>query len=426
MLSARAYSFRQKSRLAISLSWIGGYTNVVASLACGSLVSHVTGSATNIGHFVVAGDLRHAALFIFLVVAFFIGTIISAFLTETARRRGNRSKYVMPIAVELLLLIIFGLGYEAHRSANIAPSFHWQYALVGLASMAMGIQNATITKISGAVVRTTHLTGVVTDLGLEGVQFLFWWMENIRDRWASRAGRLFKVSQRHPSALRLLLLASIFGSFLFGAAVGTLMFLWHPPAVMAPVILFLTWIIVADVLSPIADVRELDLLSDPELKAHGILKAMLPLEIGIYRSACLHRNRAHRSPNFQLWVDGLPKHQKVVILAVSPTMRFDANAVMDLELAVKKLHDHGRKLIISGITVAQCKSLDKWGVERMMDVSNLCPDMEFAIARAFAILQHLPDTARPRYHAPTPAISPVPAPVFAFASSSPLTKGTTS
>ena len=38
MLSARAYSFRQKSRLAISLSWVGGYTNIVVFLATGAFI----------------------------------------------------------------------------------------------------------------------------------------------------------------------------------------------------------------------------------------------------------------------------------------------------------------------------------------------------------------------------------------------------
>ena len=44
MLSARAYSFRQKSKLAVSLSWIAGYANVVVLLACGTVVSHATGN----------------------------------------------------------------------------------------------------------------------------------------------------------------------------------------------------------------------------------------------------------------------------------------------------------------------------------------------------------------------------------------------
>ncbi|MEO6434941.1 MAG: hypothetical protein ABIP55_04165, partial [Tepidisphaeraceae bacterium] len=45
MLSARAYSFRQKSKLAISLSWVGGYVNVVLLLSCASFASHMTGNA---------------------------------------------------------------------------------------------------------------------------------------------------------------------------------------------------------------------------------------------------------------------------------------------------------------------------------------------------------------------------------------------
>ena len=40
MLSASAYSFRQKSRLAISLSWVAGYTNVILVILCGVVVAH--------------------------------------------------------------------------------------------------------------------------------------------------------------------------------------------------------------------------------------------------------------------------------------------------------------------------------------------------------------------------------------------------
>ncbi len=405
MLSARAYSFRQKSRLAISLSWIGGYTNVVALLACGSMASHVTGTVTSIGHFAVVGQFERAIFFAFLAASFFIGTVFSAILTEIARRRGNRSKYVMPIAVELLLLLVFGLGLEFCRRSGPALPLNWQYALTGLASVALGIQNATITKISGSVVRTTHLTGVVTDLGLESVQFLFWWLENVRGRRATRAGRVLKVSQRHPTALRLLLLASILGSFLFGVIIGTAAFVWSPGEVMFPVVLFLGWLFAMDLPKPIADMRELDLLSDPELRTYGIVKSLLPPQIGIYRSACLHSSRPHRAPNFQLWVDRLPSHLKVVILAVSPTLRFDANAVMDIELAVQRLQRKGRKLIIAGLTASQCKSLDELGVARIMDIFNLCPDLEFAIARGIAVMHQLQAASKPRQR-PVAAASP--------------------
>src|SRR5829696_5680500 len=70
MLSARAYSFRQKSKLAISLSWIGGYVNVVLLLACGTFASHMTGNATRFGELVVMRDWTLAAQFGLILVSF--------------------------------------------------------------------------------------------------------------------------------------------------------------------------------------------------------------------------------------------------------------------------------------------------------------------------------------------------------------------
>jgi hypothetical protein len=128
-------------------------------------------------------------------------------------------------------------------------------------------------------------------------------------------------------------------------------------------------------------------VSDPELRAQGIIKAMLPPEVGLYRFGCHRTADHHRAPNLQLWVDRLPARWRVIILAVSPLTRFDANAVLDLETAVKKLHSDGRKLIMCGLTGVQLKSLDDLGLIRMLNVYNICPDLEFAIARGIALIQ---------------------------------------
>ena len=63
MLSARAYSFRQKSKLAISLSWIGGYVNVVLFISCAAFVSHMTGNATQFALGIVHGPASQVAHF---------------------------------------------------------------------------------------------------------------------------------------------------------------------------------------------------------------------------------------------------------------------------------------------------------------------------------------------------------------------------
>ena len=84
MLSAEAYSFRLKSRLAISLSWIAGYANVITLIACNEVVSHQTGNTTHVGQALGQAILRQRGAadtllyFIFLVGAFLLGAISSA------------------------------------------------------------------------------------------------------------------------------------------------------------------------------------------------------------------------------------------------------------------------------------------------------------------------------------------------------------
>ena len=393
MLSARAYSFRQKSRLAISLSWIGGYTNVTSLLVMGIFVSHMTGTATQLGRWIGAGDARQAGFFCFILVAFTSGAALSACMTEGARRRGWRSKYVLPIGLEAVLLACLMVHLNSH-GRDLSGRAYLEAA--GLASLAMGLQNATITKISGAVVRTTHLTGIFTDLGLEGVQYLFWWGDQLAKRRRERAGRLLRVSRRHPSMLRLMLLLSIAGSFGFGTVVGTFAYgRWGAISLLVP-IAFLLWIIFVDWRTPIADIRELDTLNDPELRLQGILSKLLPPEVVLYRALSRRSGPYHRAPDFQTWIDRVPEHCRVVVLAITPQTRFNSNAVMDLEAAVGRLHAEKRKLILSGITTRQFKALDALGVARMMDINNICPDLEFAIARAIGVLEEMRGTGEPR------------------------------
>lgn len=396
MLSARAYSFRQKSRLAISLSWIGGYTNVVALLVCGAVASHVTGNVTQIGRSFVEGNPVEMWFMTSMWVTFFGGALFSALLTEVARRRGMASKYIPPIAVEAMLLSLLSIGIAHFHGEHFQGStlrsdrrLFPLYLLGGLAAFAMGLQNATISKISGAVIRTTHLTGVTTDLGIESVQYLMWYRDLVRGRRWSRAGRVLKYSNRHPSFQRVMLLASIIGSFLFGATMGTAVYGLYPSGVLLLPVAFLVWIILVDWYKPIADVKELDLLGDSELRMLGIVKSLLPPELGIWRVSPRTEGHWHRAPDFQAWAERIPARWRVVILALSPLTRFDNNALLDLQSALATLNTHGRKLVLSGITPAQYRKLIEFGIGRLMDLENLAPDLEFAIARGITLMQML-------------------------------------
>src|SRR5260221_7823584 len=101
MLSTRAYSVRKQAMLAISLSWIGGFTNVLTFLSCNrTFTSHVTGTATNLGRTIGEAAFGDALFYGGLILTFFGGAVISGLMTESARQLGKRSKYVLPLGLE--------------------------------------------------------------------------------------------------------------------------------------------------------------------------------------------------------------------------------------------------------------------------------------------------------------------------------------
>jgi uncharacterized membrane protein YoaK (UPF0700 family) len=74
------------------------------------------------------------------------------------------------LLIEAVLLLCFGLlgSHLAQWDALFAP------ATVVLLCFIMGLQNAMITKLSGAEIRTTHMTGIVTDIGIELGKLFYW------------------------------------------------------------------------------------------------------------------------------------------------------------------------------------------------------------------------------------------------------------
>jgi uncharacterized membrane protein YoaK (UPF0700 family) len=84
---------------------------------------------------------------------------------------------------------------------------------------AMGMQNSLVTRLSGAVVRTTHLTGVMTDLAIEAARWFRWW--GGRASVALRVDLSFgRNPPQRPHSERTRLLLTIAGAFVFGAVLG--------------------------------------------------------------------------------------------------------------------------------------------------------------------------------------------------------------
>ncbi|MFN4004140.1 MAG: YoaK family protein [Hylemonella sp.] len=150
-------------RLGICLAFVAGATNAGGFLAIGQYTSHVTGLLSALADNLVLGQFALVASALAALGAFVGGAMTTALMVNWGLRRQLRSAYARPLALEAVLLLVFGLfGAALQRHAELfAP------LTVLLLCYLMGLQNALITKVSQAEIRTTHVTGLVTDIGIE-------------------------------------------------------------------------------------------------------------------------------------------------------------------------------------------------------------------------------------------------------------------
>lgn len=138
-----------------ALASVAGMVNVVGFLGFEhQAVTHLTGTTSLLGAAITHGDERAVWHLLGLVAAFMIGAALSGVIVQDSALRLGR-RYGVTLALESLLLFA------------AIPLFKQQQIFGALlAAMACGLQNAMATTYSGAVVRTTHLSGMFTDLGI--------------------------------------------------------------------------------------------------------------------------------------------------------------------------------------------------------------------------------------------------------------------
>lgn len=215
-------------RLGMTLSFIAGATNAGGFLAIGHYTSHMTGLLSSVADHLVLGQFGLVMASLAAIAAFIGGAMTTAMMVNWGMRRQLRSAFARPLVLETGLLLVFGLfGAAIHLHAELfAP------LTVLLLCYIMGLQNAVITKMSSAEIRTTHMTGICTDIGIELGKALYW----------NRGGRPAH-EQVHVNHKRLRLFASLLSMFMAGGVVGAagfkyVGFIWVVP--LATVLLVLS------------------------------------------------------------------------------------------------------------------------------------------------------------------------------------------
>lgn len=169
MFSHKGKTRNEKHNLGIAslLGFVAGLVNVVGFFSVQKLTTNVTGHFAYFVDETFKQDFSaafHVALYIFF---FFLGAFISNFIVEIYARKKENELYVIPAITEALILAIiaFSGNYLIRESPDLIA-----FSLL----FAMGMQNSLVTSISHSVVRTTHLTGLFTDMGIEFSQLFFY------------------------------------------------------------------------------------------------------------------------------------------------------------------------------------------------------------------------------------------------------------
>ncbi len=230
-LTARDRSTAANWQLAALLAFTAGAVDVSGYLAFHQFTSHMSGIASDLAAHSATPVGRVLLKPAIVLGSFLAGAAFCAVLVNWERRRHLHGVFALPVLVEALLLASLALPLISH---------HILFTL-SLMGFAMGLQNAVITKISQAEIRTTHVTGMITDIGIELGKALYW-------------NRTLGLAPVTANRERLLLLTMLVGLFVVGGALGSFVFPHIGFRLMLPLALLLA---LPTILPLAADLRSL-------------------------------------------------------------------------------------------------------------------------------------------------------------------------
>ena len=193
-------------QLAWAMAFVAGAVNAGGFLAVGHYTSHMTGVVSSMADELAVGDLTTALAALAMMLSFLGGAFACTTLISFGQRHRMRSRYALTLAAEAALMLVFGfMGSRLEEQVEFTLP-----VTVMLLCFIMGMHNAVTSIISGAAVRTTHLTGTITDIGIELSKLSYVNVHN-------RRGRARIVANRPKLTLLLLILASFLGGGVVGA-----------------------------------------------------------------------------------------------------------------------------------------------------------------------------------------------------------------
>lgn len=160
-------AYKHNLRLATMLSFVAGIVNISGLLSFNVLTTNVTGHFAFFSEAFIAHNYTVALNAVLFILCFLAGSFFSSLMIEVVVKLRPGLAYVLPIITEAAIIAYVGVFINPQHTGNTV-----YIAMVLL--FAMGLQNSLVTRVSRSVVRTTHLTGLFTDLGIELSQLFFY------------------------------------------------------------------------------------------------------------------------------------------------------------------------------------------------------------------------------------------------------------
>lgn len=190
----------------VTLGISRGFVNIGGLQAVHLFVSHVTGFSAHFGNELVVGHWLRSLYFALVPFFFLIGSIFSSVFTEIRKKKNKNPVYIQILMVLSVIYLLIGTLGLFGFFGDFGESFHnfHDFLLLALLAFACGSQNAIFTHYSNSIIRTTHLTGITTDLGIG-------------------LARYFVSQEKQEGEINRIRIDLIF-SFILGSVVGALVF----------------------------------------------------------------------------------------------------------------------------------------------------------------------------------------------------------
>jgi len=154
-------TLRENLMLASSTAFVSGVLNVAGMVAFLAFSSNVTGHVANLANHFAQQNFREVAVFVIWLLMFFSGAFISHFIVRSLEHKSFYRAHATPVVIEIVILLSVAIyGHHFYQETQLEREI-----VIGLLLFANGLQNSLVSTVSGGLIKSSHLTGLFTDLG---------------------------------------------------------------------------------------------------------------------------------------------------------------------------------------------------------------------------------------------------------------------